>query len=554
MKLETEFYTRNGAVYDKDGRFRIFRGFSVHDELSVTASEADADAFFSRVAELGGTLLFWNVPWAAVEPSAPDEYDEAYLAGLRRLLKQAESYALRFVLEPSFSRAGASDFVSGIPSWIPDLIGLDTDSVPKADAAAVSVGSQRAGTAANRPLYAAPDLSAYAPATVNTLFWGAADFAPAVHAEGEAVSEYLQAHYIAAMKHTARRLKDCESVIGFGCMADAHPGYIGTEDPARFAAAFSDCLSAPVWKPGFDCPWKSAGVWHEAGGAVVFDMPDYFNTRRGAPVRFAEDFLKPFQKRFMAALEKKHDQYLFFPEAAVTGERPQWRIFENPALLPDRAVEKEGGVLAEGDRETLKMILPFAFQAFSAAPPVSDPAAEITGTGTAAAGKPLPFLVTGVCPSEPCARAVLANTVSFIKNAAASLFGKRSGAEPDARAALDEPLISYLYASVSDSADALDGAGLIRPYACAVNGTPLGSSFRSEPVAVFEFEWHALPQQSGSGTAGATELVIPSVWYPSGWKVESFDGVGTLTCAPERQRLYVTTLSERKCRIRIVPA
>ena len=49
-----------------------------------------------------------------------------------------------------------------------------------------------------------------------------------------------------------------------------------------------------------------------------------------------------------------------------------------------------------------------------------------------------------------------------------------------------------------------------------------------------------------------TEIFIPESLFPKGWKVEKFDGVGTVVYQEEKQTLLITTVTEQRCMLRII--
>lgn len=63
--------------------------------------------------------------------------------------------------------------------------------------------------------------------TMFTLFFGGNDYAPATKIDGVPVQEYLQSHYINAIKQVAMRLHDLPNVVGYDSLNEPGSGYIG---------------------------------------------------------------------------------------------------------------------------------------------------------------------------------------------------------------------------------------------------------------------------------------------------------------------------------------
>jgi hypothetical protein len=204
----------------------------------------------------------------------------------------------------------------------------------------------------------------YAAATMFTLFFGGNTYAPDLTVGGEPVQDWLQGHYIAGMRHCYRRLKNCKAIAGWGTMNEPHPGFIGYRDPeglenyplaagpmpsplAAMAAASGHRVSAPVYttglsgvrisgqailnpeglslfKEGFSCPWKQAGVWTDEGGEPRLLRRDHFTYYQGKPVRFVDDFLKPFMRRFIGQIREVRSGTLIFIEGIPHGDHPHW--------------------------------------------------------------------------------------------------------------------------------------------------------------------------------------------------------------------------------------
>lgn len=320
----------------------------------------EADEHFSRLASWGFLFLRFVVTWEAVEHAGPGVYDESYLAYVRKILKKAEEHGIAVFMDchqDVWSRWTGGD---GAPAWTLEKLGFDLERIASSGAA---VTHQSMGDAYPRMIWAT-NYNRYAAATMFTLFFAGNEYAPGVLIDGEAAQDYLQSRYIAAMRHAYRRLKDCRAIVGWGPMNEPHPGFVGYKDlsglencalplglmPTAFqsmAAASGYSQTVPVYAlglagvkktgeavlnagkislfgEGFECPWKRAGVWTDEGGEPRLLRPGHFALRGGRPVDFADDFLKPFQKRFAAVLREVHPEALMFIEGAPHLSLPTW--------------------------------------------------------------------------------------------------------------------------------------------------------------------------------------------------------------------------------------
>jgi hypothetical protein len=318
----------------------------------------EADAHFARLAGWGFTFLRFVITWEAVEHAGPGAYDEAYLAYVRKLLKKAEAHGIRVFIDPHqdvWSRWTGGD---GAPAWTLEKLGMDLGRLAAVGAA---LTHQEHGDPYPRMAWPT-NYNRYAAATLFTLFFAGNAYAPGVAIDGESAQDWLQAKFLAAMRHTYRRLKDCAAIVGWGTFNEPHPGYAGYRDldrlencqvavgplPSGFqgmAAASGHPVGVPVYavgafgtrrvgkkvlnpeglslfKPGFACPWKRAGVWTDEGGPARLLRPDHFAAFDGRPVNFADDFLKPFQRRMAALLREVKPDALVFIEGLTFGDQP----------------------------------------------------------------------------------------------------------------------------------------------------------------------------------------------------------------------------------------
>ncbi len=627
MKTEARYVTDGMYIRDATGRVVILRGCNLGGDSKVPASppgaplstevsfvgkpfpEAEADEHFSRLALWGFTFLRLVVTWEAIEHSGPGVYDEEYLSYLRAILKRAEAHGISVFIDPHqdvWSRWTGGD---GAPGWTLDAIGFESGRL---DAAGAAITREGRG-ASYRPMSWGLNYLRYAAATMNTLFFAGNAFAPGFLVEGVPVQEWLQDRYIAAMCHLARRIKDCAAVVGFGLFNEPHYGFVGLGDlrsHGRITAPSGSVLSAfdtmaaasghprkarrfslfgmitvpgretinpsrvNVFRAGFSCPWKRAGVWAEEGGAPVLKKAGYFATfpaghpRAGERVSFCGDFLKPFQLRMMAALSKKHSHYLFFAEGVPMGERVAWRP-EDLRREGDKAFPVVDA-LHWYDGLTL---LSKKWRSWI----VADAETSAPTFGRAAVRRSVREQLNRLA-SRPRAEGIPAFLgefgVPFDLNGGASYrtgdFGDQERALSSYYDAIDAALLhstvwNYSAGNTHREGDrwntedlsvycAEDGGGravrgFSRPYAMAISGVPLAMSFERD-AARFSFEWDA--------SEGVTEVFVPTHWYPAGWDARVTAAGGgeasaILDARPAERRLFVTTETTGRVRLEIVP-
>ena len=110
MKHEPIISIREGAIVDSQGKKRIFQGVTIspYSKEFPIPSISQADTFFASLQKHNTTLLRWQILWEDIEGEAPDQYNEAYLADLRTLLKKAEEAGILVFLEPVMKDWGSS--------------------------------------------------------------------------------------------------------------------------------------------------------------------------------------------------------------------------------------------------------------------------------------------------------------------------------------------------------------------------------------------------------------------------------------------------------------
>lgn len=619
MKSEARYVVDGMYIKDRSGRTVILRGCNLGGDSKIPVSdaglqhprevsfvgrpfaEADADLHFSRIASWGFTVIRFVITWEAVEHAGPGIYDEEYLSYLRVILKKAEEHGLSVIIDPHqdvWSRWTGGD---GAPAWTLEAVGFDLSALAESGAALTSEGSGSEWGLMRWPL----NYLRYATATMNTLFFAGSVFAPSMMIDGQGVQEWLQDRYIQAMTHTARRLKDCEAIIGFGLFNEPHQGFIGLKDimshgrvlaPSGTVCSAFDAMAAAsgftrtsrrftlggklllplsvplnpggrsVFREGFSCPWKKAGVW-SGDTAPIPQNRSYFSVfpinhpRRGEPVSFTEDFLKPFQRTLMQSLYRKHKHYIFFAEGIPMGERVSWPI-------EDRVREDEGYFSVVD-----------AFHWYDGVTLLSRrwrPWLTADGErGTAVLGKARVKKSIHTQLERMVLRAAADGVPGFLAEFGLPFNLNRGSAYQSGDYSRHEAALASYYDGVDSNllhstiwnytagnthakGDGWNGEdlsvycgetlspravkGFSRPYAMAVCGTPRRMSFDTKN-AEFSLEW--------DGEAGETEVYVPDHWYPQGWQSLVVCGTARLEERADRQRLVIVSESAGFLSIRI---
>jgi len=390
----------NGQILDEEGRILLLRGvnlgggsknpfgppgWGLRPESLKNPAEAsfvgrpfpldEAESHFERLKRAGLTFLRLIVTWEALEHAGPGQYDEAFLAYLRKILLIAGEKGISVFIDPHqdvWSRWTGGD---GAPAWTLERLGMDLDRL---DMTGAALTRQRYAEFHQKryPLMIWPsNYNRYAATTMFSLFFGGKTYAPNVNVDGENVQDWLQGHYIAAFRHCYRRLKNCSALAGWGVMNEPHNGFIGHGhlaqeqkpimpvgprpspwDTIRAASGFT--VEVPLYsnigmrtskterfnpgahslfKDGFCCPWKQAGVWTDEGGEARLLRADHFMQFNGRQTNFMEDFHKPFTLRFIETMKEAEENTFFFIEGMPSGTsvptHPVWNKDEPPNAI-----------------------------------------------------------------------------------------------------------------------------------------------------------------------------------------------------------------------------
>jgi hypothetical protein len=349
-------YSPNGATHLKEEFFEYRNVSFVGRPFPIQ----EADEHFTRLKAWGLTFIRFLVTWEAIEHNGPGLYDRDYLEYIQTVVKKAAEYGIQMFIDPHqdvWSRFSGGD---GAPGWTFDLVGLDIKNFQDTGAAFTH---QMHGDPLPQMIWVT-NATKLAAATMFTLFFGGRDFAPQTVINGESAQEFLQRHYINALKELALTLKDLPNVVGFDTMNEPVEGYIGLEDLNQcYAVVEKGFVPTPfqsmqlgsgipleleiwergirgpkvigkeilnpdgkrAWLEGFDPIWQANGLWEIASsGETKLKRPDHFSLINGRQVNFNRDYYIPFNNRFAKAIREIKPSYMIFVEKGFLSDGPIW--------------------------------------------------------------------------------------------------------------------------------------------------------------------------------------------------------------------------------------
>ncbi|CAG0930414.1 hypothetical protein TFLX_01724 [Thermoflexales bacterium] len=331
----------------------------------------EADEHFARLREWGLTFLRFVVTWEAIEHAGPGQYDEAYLNYLVQIIDKARQYDIRLFIDPHQDVWGRFSGGDGAPGWTYEAVGFAPEHFAETGAAVVHATH---GDPLPRMIWPT-NYDKLAAATMFTLFFGGNDFAPHFMIEGEPAQEFLQRHFINAMKQVAQRVKNLPNVVGFDSFNEPSLGYIGLRDlgrhpnilrngamptpfegmllgagHAREVSVYAMTLLGSLWRrkrllnpqgvrawrEGYDCLWKQQGVWEvDAHGQPRLLKPDYFTRVNGQLIDPPNDYLKPFIRRYAREIRSAAGvpHAIIFVENVALANSLKWKAEDAPHIV-----------------------------------------------------------------------------------------------------------------------------------------------------------------------------------------------------------------------------
>ncbi len=324
---------------------------------------AQADDHFERLNQWGYRFIRLLVTWEAIEHAGPRKYDEDYLNYLQAIVQKANDHHLNVFIDPHqdvWSRFTGGD---GAPYWTLEKVGFDPLKFAETGSAVIH---NIKGDPFPRMIWPT-NYNKLGAATMFTLFFGGNDFAPHLKVDSTTAQDFLQTHYINAIKQVALKLKGMPNVIGFDTLNEPSAGYIGMVDLNAFGLLKNGIMPTPfegmvlgggntleieryhfeltgskskgkvtvnpnkfsAWKDNQSDCWKNAGVWgYDAQQKATLLKPNYFTEVNDRKVDFSKDYFKPFALKFKEAMHSIDSSWLIFTEPALFHRLPKFDELE----------------------------------------------------------------------------------------------------------------------------------------------------------------------------------------------------------------------------------
>ncbi|KAI1959373.1 endo-1,4-beta-glucanase [Ophidiomyces ophidiicola] len=214
----------------------VSKGFFDGDNVSFVGrpfSLEDAPTHFERLKKWGYNQIRYIFTWEAIEHRGPRIYDEEWIDFTIHMLRVLNRYGFYVYMDPHQDVWSRFSGGSGAPMWTLCAAGLDPLNFSATEAALVQ--NTYPDPASFTKMIWSTNYTRLACQTMFTLFWAGKDFAPKAIIDGLNIQDFLQDHYISAVKHLAQRIKEAEDlenevVIGWESMNEPNRGLVGYQD------------------------------------------------------------------------------------------------------------------------------------------------------------------------------------------------------------------------------------------------------------------------------------------------------------------------------------
>ncbi|KAF1949786.1 glycosyl hydrolase-like protein [Byssothecium circinans] len=262
----------------------------------------EAKTHFARLRSWGYNTIRYVFTWEAIEHEGPGKYDEEWIQYTIAILREAKEYGFYVFMDPHQDVWSRFSGGSGAPMWTLYACGLDPTKFDVGQAALVQNVYPEP---ANFPkMIWATNYSRLVCQAVFTIFFAGKEFAPKAIIDGKNIQDYLQDHFIDAVAHLARRIKEAgdlwqDPVVGFESMNEPNRGIIGYQDisvipseqklqkgtsPTAWQAILTGsgrACEVDTWDFGGMGPYKSGSFLVDPQGTMAWLSKSYPDTTYG---------------------------------------------------------------------------------------------------------------------------------------------------------------------------------------------------------------------------------------------------------------------------------
>ncbi|KAL7276277.1 hypothetical protein RUND412_000743 [Rhizina undulata] len=280
------------SFYDGDNVSFVGRPFPVDE----------ADTHFQRLRNWGYNTIRYIFTWEAIEARGPGIYDEEWISSTIALLRKAKEYDFMVFMDPHQDVWSRFSGGSGAPMWTIYAMGLNPETFDVTEAALVH---NMFPDPINYPkMIWSTNYQRLACLTMFTLWFAGRDFAPKCIINGKNIQDFLQEHYLNAVKHLAQKIHEAgdledSTVIGWESLNEPNRGFIGYQkldvipseqklQKGTSPTAWQAILTAsgrpceiPTWDFGGTGPYKTGTKLVDPKGVQAWLPADYDDTRYG---------------------------------------------------------------------------------------------------------------------------------------------------------------------------------------------------------------------------------------------------------------------------------
>lgn len=263
---------------------------------------SDARPHFSRLRRWGYNTIRYIFTWEAIEHAGPGKYDEEWIEHTISVLRVAGEYGFHVFMDPHQDVWSRFTGGSGAPMWTIYACGLNPATLAPGEAALVQ--NTWPEPAKFPKMIWATNYTRSACQTLFTLWFAGKTFAPKAIINGVNIQDYLQDHYLAAVKHLAQRIQDAGDlypavVFAWESLNEPNRGMVGVEDISKVPSqqklqkgtsptAWQGMLTAAgraceveTWDFGGLGPYKSGSQLVDPQGVPSWLPADYDDSKYG---------------------------------------------------------------------------------------------------------------------------------------------------------------------------------------------------------------------------------------------------------------------------------